>query len=84
MQKDYKFKAKEFYHLLDKQEYRCALTGRNLTPETTTAEHIVQLQDGGVHELLVPDEHLVHGPAREIVDHEARDGTHGLEARVVT
>ena len=51
MQNNYKFKAKHFYDLLESQGYRCPLTGRELTPESTTAEHKVQLQAGGIHEL---------------------------------
>jgi hypothetical protein len=49
MEKPYKFLAKDFYEMLEKQNYKCPLTGRELTPETTTAEHIVQLQAGGIH-----------------------------------
>lgn len=47
----YKFKAADFYALLDKQKYKCALTGTELTPENTTAEHILPLSRGGTHEL---------------------------------
>lgn len=46
----YKFKAADFYTLLEKQEYRCSLTGRELTPENCIAAHIVPLRRGGVHE----------------------------------
>lgn len=46
----YKFMAKDFYEMLEKQEYRCPLTGRELTPDTTTAEHRIPLHDGGNHE----------------------------------
>ena len=35
--------------LLIKQEYRCALTGRPLTPETAGVDHIVPLSRGGTH-----------------------------------
>jgi len=45
----YKFAAKDFYTLLDKQEYRCGLSNRELTPENTDAEHIVPLDSGGTH-----------------------------------
>lgn len=45
----YKFAAKDFYTLLDKQGYRCALSGRELTPENTDAEHILPLDQGGNH-----------------------------------
>lgn len=47
----YKFAAKDFYALLEKQQYRCALSGRELTPENTDAEHILPLEHGGQHTL---------------------------------
>ncbi len=49
--KDFVFRAQHFYALLDKQKYSCPLTGRELTPENTTAEHIIPLKRGGVHTL---------------------------------
>ncbi|AFM14210.1 hypothetical protein Turpa_3576 [Turneriella parva DSM 21527] len=45
----YKFTAKDFYSLLERQNYRCALSGRELTPENTDAEHILPLDSGGSH-----------------------------------
>ena len=45
----YKFSAKDFYALLDQQQYRCCLSGRELTPENTDAEHILPLEHGGQH-----------------------------------
>ncbi len=45
------FRASHFYELLEKQSYRCALTGRTLTPENTSAEHIMPLRKGGKHEI---------------------------------
>jgi len=47
----YKFLAKDFYEMLEQQGYRCALTRRELTPETTTAEHKILLSEGGKHEI---------------------------------
>ena len=47
--KKYIFRATDFYEMLDKQEYKCPLTGRELTPENTTAEHITPLRKGGLH-----------------------------------
>jgi len=35
--------------LLEWQDYRCALTGRRLTPETASLEHVVPVRDGGEH-----------------------------------
>lgn len=36
-------------HLLDQQGYRCALTGRTLTPQTAALDHIVPIRCGGAH-----------------------------------
>lgn len=36
-------------HILERQQYRCALTGRELTPETAVLDHIVPLARGGAH-----------------------------------
>ncbi len=36
-------------NLLATQEYRCALTGRELTPETASLDHIVPIRCGGEH-----------------------------------
>jgi len=48
----YTFRAKDFYFLLEKkQNYRCAISGIELTPGNTTAEHIIPLRRGGKHEL---------------------------------
>jgi len=44
------FRSEHFYKLLESQGYKCALTGRELTPENTIAEHIVPLRQGGQHE----------------------------------
>lgn len=35
--------------LLEYQGYRCALTGRALTPQTTALDHIVPIRQGGEH-----------------------------------
>jgi len=37
------------FQLLEKQRYRCALTGRQLTPDTTCLDHIVPVSRGGKH-----------------------------------
>lgn len=50
MANEYKFNAKDFYRILDTQNKRCRLTGRELTPENTNAEHILPLRKGGSHE----------------------------------
>jgi 5-methylcytosine-specific restriction endonuclease McrA len=35
--------------LLEHQQYRCALTGRRLTPQTASLDHIVPVRLGGEH-----------------------------------
>lgn len=50
-QQNYKFKASDFYFLLESQEFRCPLSGRELTPENCTASHIVPVRRGGAHAL---------------------------------
>jgi len=35
--------------LLQRQEYRCAMTGRDLTPQTAALDHIVPIRCGGKH-----------------------------------
>jgi 5-methylcytosine-specific restriction endonuclease McrA len=44
-----KVKAKELRELIEKQQYKCALTGRGLTPETAAADHIQPVSNGGGH-----------------------------------
>ena len=44
-------KTSEIYSLLEKQQYRCALSGRTLTPETASLDHIQPLSRGGLHDL---------------------------------
>ncbi len=48
-QSKYKFKVSDFRDLLDSQKKQCFLTGRELTPENTYAEHILPLGKGGLH-----------------------------------
>ena len=35
--------------LLESQQYRCALTGRRLTPDTASLDHVVPVRNGGEH-----------------------------------
>ena len=44
-------KVNEVMDLLEKQEFRCALTGRELTPETVSMDHIEPVCDGGTHDI---------------------------------
>lgn len=37
--------------LVERQEYRCALTGRRLEPTTASLDHVVPLSRGGRHEM---------------------------------
>jgi hypothetical protein len=41
--------TKQILSLIEKQNYRCALTGWQLTPETASIDHIVPLSKGGDH-----------------------------------
>lgn len=52
IENDFFWKRGDFYHLLEKkQKMRCALSGIELTPQTTVAEHKIPLRRGGKHEL---------------------------------
>jgi 5-methylcytosine-specific restriction endonuclease McrA len=44
-----KINVKNVMQLLEHQGYRCALTGRILTPELASLDHIVPVRDGGEH-----------------------------------
>lgn len=37
--------------MLEKQGYRCALSGRELTPDNCTLDHIIPVTEGGEHAL---------------------------------
>jgi hypothetical protein len=51
MSENYKFTAKDFYGLLERQKYTCPLTNRELTPESTRAELIIPKERGGENAL---------------------------------
>lgn len=56
-----KITAKQLMALVHRQGYRCALTGRHLTPDTASVDHIIPLSEGGdhaVHNLQVVHKHL--------------------------
>ncbi len=40
---------KELKEILERQNYKCALTGRPLTPDNCAMDHIVPLSRGGTH-----------------------------------
>lgn len=44
--------------LLEYQRHRCALTGRQLTPETSSLDHIVPVRCGGEH--LIENTQVLH------------------------
>ena len=44
--------------LLECQQYRCALTGRALTPDTASLDHIVPVRSGGEH--VVENTQVLH------------------------
>lgn len=44
-----KIKGRDLRRLLEQQGYKCALTGRPLTPETASADHIIPVGRGGSH-----------------------------------
>ena len=41
--------ATEIMKLLERQQFRCALSGRELTPAIASLDHIVPLAKGGSH-----------------------------------
>lgn len=44
-----KITAKNLRKMLEQQDYKCALTGRDLTPRVAALDHIIPLSDGGSH-----------------------------------
>jgi 5-methylcytosine-specific restriction endonuclease McrA len=46
-----KITAASLRRLLEKQGFRCNLTGRELTPDTAAADHIKPLSNGGKNEM---------------------------------
>lgn len=43
--------SKMILKLIEGQSYQCALSGRKLTPETASLDHIVPLSRGGEHSI---------------------------------
>jgi 5-methylcytosine-specific restriction endonuclease McrA len=41
----------ELRQLIERQGYRCALTGIDLEPETAELDHVVPVSDGGNHSI---------------------------------
>lgn len=44
-----KVTASQVMKIVNKQEFRCAISGRPLTPKTASLDHIVPLASGGAH-----------------------------------
>ena len=42
---------KQILGLIEEQQYRCALSGRELTPETASLDHAIPLSRGGAHDI---------------------------------
>lgn len=42
---------KQIMTLIESQQYRCALSGRELTPETASLDHALPLSRGGLHDI---------------------------------
>lgn len=77
--------------LLEHQQYRCALTGRRLTPETAALDHIIPVRRDGEH--VIENTQVLHkdvnrakgsltneefiGMCREVVDHATHQRTKG-------
>lgn len=53
-----KISAKRLYRLLELQGFKCAVTGRDLTPETASLDHKVPLSQGGSN--LMDNVQIVH------------------------
>lgn len=51
--------ARQVLAKIEAQEYRCAISGRELTPATATLDHIVPLGRGGKH--CIDNVWVVHG-----------------------
>lgn len=43
--------AAELKQLLERQQYRCALSGLPLSPDDSALDHIVAVSDGGTHQV---------------------------------
>lgn len=43
--------GKQIMELIETQQYRCALSGRELTPETASLDHVIPLSRGGKHDI---------------------------------
>lgn len=46
-----KISASQVMAMVERQNFRCAISGRELTPETASLDHISPLARGGKHEM---------------------------------
>lgn len=67
MENQWKMRTADFYQLLKNQDYRCALSGEDLTPESTCLARKVPLQNGGHHEFT--NTYLVHRSVHPLTKH---------------
>jgi len=67
--------------MLDRQRFRCALTGRPLTPETAALDHIVPVGLGGEH--VIENTQVLHKDVNRAKGSLARKEFSGLWAEVV-
>lgn len=44
--------------MLEAQDYKCALTGRDLSPDSASVDHIIPLSCGGTN--TIDNVHIVH------------------------
>ena len=51
MQKKPSVTPKQIMTLIESQQYRCALSGRELTPGTASLDHALPLSRGGLHDI---------------------------------
>lgn len=82
--------AHEVVRLLEDRDYRCALSGRELAPETAALDHVMPIARGGRHnignaQILHKDVNRAKGTlmnsqfielCREVVDHADRKNAH--------
>ena len=67
-----KINVKSVLQLLEYQGYRCALTGRHLTPDEASLDHIVPVRDGGEH--VIENAQILHrdvNRAKSVLSHDA-------------
>ena len=63
--------AKRLLEILQKQKFTCPISGRALTPETASLDHIIPLSRGGEHSLSnvwIVDQQINHAKATLLLD----------------